>query len=304
MNIETTDSLFEKIRCAGGKTVAVGCKLSPLSWKDAGMIFAGSENLVFGETIFENISTPLALAGTPWEIARGRIEAEIFHWFGEKNTATFSSRTAEMLSSEERSRLVLARACAANIHSVPVVVSENFPLSGALFKALAKRAQSEGFSLVLENPSAEYFLRADKVFVFGAEPRNLFFGKILGAGAGEFFAKISPEIQIHGKLGENAEENILEGTEIQIFLPPEIFRLDAFPPEENFFELEKPGEGQSGEIFCDGRLFFRDFKIKNSGAALRVASLHRQTLEIPEGGGLFAWFFPEDAIGTLTQTQQ
>ena len=81
---------------------------------------------------------------------------------------------------------------------------------------------------------------------------------------------------------------------IEVFLPPEIFRADAFPPEENFFELES-----GSEIFSAGALHFRRFATKGEAFAPLVASQFRQALEIPVGGALFAWFFPEDALGFL-----
>lgn len=122
---------------------------------------------------------------------------------------------------------------------------------------------------------------------------NVVSGTVLGAGAGEFLATV-PAGEIHGRLCGNVPEPVPENARIDVFLAPEIFHLDAFPPEENFFEVDS-GE----EIFFDGALFLRRFATKDGTRALLVAAQHRQSLEIPEGGSLFAWFFPEDALGFL-----
>lgn len=292
MQAESSNAFFQKIACARGNVIATPCRFSPSQWKNGNLIFITPENLSLEKTVFENLSMPLAMEGTPWEIARKRIFAELRFWFGEKDAETFSPVRANELSLEERSRLLLACACAANLHAHAVAVSESVSLSDKLFKMLKSRAEHDAFSLVLENPPADYFLQADEIFISGAGIPNLFIGKILGTGAGEFFAETPSGTQIHGKLCGTLPEEIPEGADVNIFLPPEILRIDAFPPEENFFEL-----GEGGEIFFDGHLHFREFKLRGNAAVLRAAATQRQSLETADTGTPYAWFFPEDALG-------
>lgn len=292
MQAESSNAFFQKIACARGNVIATPCRFSPAQWKNGNLIFITPENLSLEKTVFENISMPLAMAGTPWEIARERILAELRFWFGERDAETFSPLRANELSLEERSRLLLACACAANRHERAVAVSESAALSDKLFKMLKSRAEQEAFSLVLENPPANYFLQADEIIVSGESVPNLFIGKILGAGAGEFFAETPSGTQIHGKLCGVLPDEIPEGSDVNIFLPPEILRIDAFPPEENFFELD-----EGGEIFFDGHLHFREFKLRGNAAVLRAAATQRQSLETAGDDTPYAWFFPEDALG-------
>lgn len=339
MRLETAQDFFEKIFAEYGKIIALprGC-LPNRVWRSAGAFPVADVDISPRKTVFENISAPLAAAGTQWEIARERIESELEFWFGKTNAAEISQTLTEETDSR---RVALAAACAAKPEGAPLVGSAEMLGSRALFGELRERAARGNFSVVVERASYLTAREADLLAFFPKEnsdgepdlsesivcspqeaeaapealcvarglrfakfgetirPGNTFSGKILGAGAGEFFAELSPGTQIRGKLCGNAPEDVPEGTDIEIFLPPEIFHIDPFPPEENFFALEKFGEGDAGEIFYDGHLFFRQFRTTDGHFVLSVAAQHRQSLEIPDGGTLYAWFFPEDAAGFI-----
>lgn len=338
MILKTAQDFFEKIFAAREKIIVLPrSRLPNRVWRSAGAFPVADVDISPRKTVFENISAPLAAAGTPWEIARERITSELEFWFGKAN----ANEISQMLTEETDSRRVaLAAACAAKPEGAPLVGSEEMLGSRALFGELRERAARGNFSVVVERASYLTAHKADllaffpkKNFVgepdlsesivctpkeaeaapealcvahglrfakFGETilPDNTLSGKILGAGAGEFFAELSTGTQIRGKLCGNAPEYVPEGADIEIFLPPEIFHIDTFPPEENFFALEKFDEGDAGEIFYDGHLFYRQFKA-DGHFTLSVAAQHRQFLEIPDGGTLYAWFFPEDAVGFL-----
>ena len=337
MKIETSAAFFEKIFAEHGKIIALPAKSLPKRiWRSAGGVVISENEILPRKSIFENIAAPLAATGTPWEIARERIERELDFWFGAKETPGVPQTLAE---DAEPLRVALAAALAAKPEGAPVIISgKNLSGKSPLLTALRERASQENFAVVIQNADYLTAREADWLAFMSREnesgepePRdfilctpeeaernpetlavaktlrrakcgqsgfadNTFDGQILDAGAGEFFAEIFAGTQIRGKLCGSVpdEENISEGTAAKIFLQPEVFHLDAFPPEENYFEL-----CEGGEIFCDGHLYFREFKICGNETVLRVAALHRQSLEIPDGGTLYAWFFPEDALGFL-----
>ncbi len=308
-------------------------------WRSTGAFPVADVDISPRKTVFENISAPLAATGTPWETARERIEYELEFWFGKTNVAEISQTLTEETDSRrvafaaacaakpEGAPLVIGsekmyavkslfgelreRAARGNF-SVVVECASYLTAREADLLAFFPKDNSDcepdlNESLVCTPgeaeaaPEALCVARGLRLAKFGAtiHPGNTFSGEVLGAGAGEFFAELSSGTQIRGKLCGNAPEDVPEGAGIEIFLPPEIFHIDTFPPEENFFVLEKFGEGDAGEIFYDGHLFFRQFRTTDGYFVLSVAAQHRQSLEIPDGGTLYAWFFPEDAVGFL-----
>lgn len=294
-------------------------------------IRAGTENVFPQKTIFENLAALPAAAGMPWETARERISREMKFWFGDDSPATAARVPA---GRAELKTLALACALAAkNENAALLLPAELISDSESVRRKLRERARGENFAVIAETDDLHQAIRigAETLAVFYADENgtpkmqtgtpaeifsapeslavakiirgdrgnglfNLFSGTVLEAGAGQFFARLDGEEEhcVCGRLCGNVPDDIPAGTRIEIFLPPEIFHLDAFPPEENFFELES-----GGEIFFDGSLYFRRFAAKGKTRALRVASQFRQSLEIPEGGSLFAWFFPEDALGEI-----
>lgn len=105
-----------------------------------------------------------------------------------------------------------------------------------------------------------------EVAVETLEVEQAVYGKLIAAGACEFFAE-TPLGEMHGTW--HGSDDAPAGTPIKIVLPPEIFHLDDFPPEENFFRLSDAGDLDIAVA--------KDF----SGD--------------PED--IFVWFFPEDAQG-------
>lgn len=314
-----------------GKTIGVLAADEALFPTAAGAVpavRAGMENVFPRKTVFENLAALPAAAGLPWETARERISREMKFWFGDDSPATAARVPANRA---ELKILALAGALAARSGDAALLLSaELISGSESVRRRLRERAVGENFALVAEADDLRQAVRigAETVAVFCADengaPRvragtpeevfsdpgslaaakivrgagvgdaNLFAGTVVEAGAGQFFARIASGEEICGKLCGSVPDSVPAGTPVDIFLPPEIFRLDAFPPEDNFFEIDS-----GGEIFFDGGRYFRNFASK-SGARLSVASQFRQTLETPEGGGaFFAWFFPEDALGFL-----
>ncbi|MBQ6705067.1 MAG: hypothetical protein IJN19_03585 [Opitutales bacterium] len=341
MILKTAQDFFEKVFAVRGKIIALPqSRLPARVWRNVGAFPVSDVDISPRKTVFENISAPLAAAGTPWEIARERIANELEFWFGETNGET----APQTLTEETDSRCVaLAAACAAKPEGAALVVSTEMLGACSLFDELRERAVRGNFAVIVECASYLTARKADLLAFFpkvnsDGEPdlsesivctpadaeaapealcvarklrlakfgetilsENTFSGTLLGAGAGEFFAELSTGTQIRGKLCGNTTESVPEGADIEIFLPPEIFHIDTFPPEENFFELEKSDDSNAGEIFYDGHLFYRQFRTADKYFAVTVAAQHRQSLEIPDGGRLYAWFFPEDAAGFVSK---
>lgn len=105
-----------------------------------------------------------------------------------------------------------------------------------------------------------------EVPVESLEVEQAVYGKIIAAGACEFFAE-TPLGEMRGTW--HGSDDVPAGTPIKIVLPPEIFHLDDCPPEENFFRLSDAG-------------------------TLCIAAAENFSGD-PED--CFVWFFPEDAQG-------
>ncbi len=334
---------FEKIFAARGKIIALpSTGLPPRTWRNAGAFPVSDIAPAPHKTVFENVSVPLAATGTPWEIARERIAYELEFWFGEisgrelpqtRTEETDSLRVAlaaacaakpagtPLVLSEKSGALralfgKLRERASRDGFTVIVEYADYLSAKQSDLLAFFPGKTEDGFPDLRESivctpdeaenaPEALCVARDLRVSKFGGMvfDSNTFPGKILGAGAGEFFAELSSGTQIHGKLCGNAPEEIPEGADTEIFLPPEIFRTDVFPPEENFFELGKIDDGNTGEIFYDGHLFYRQFRTADKHFVVRIAAQHRQSLEIPDGGSLYAWFFPEDATGFVGKSK-
>lgn len=280
------------------------------------------------KSVFENLIAPLAASGIPWETAQECI-AQAHHFWELGDTIDALNRPAAG-TLVERQKLALAAALSAKPAGAALVISA-CELSPSLTAKLRARAIAESFAVIIEglHPADAYRLGVDAVAVFceinGHEKiricapddlflspetlavaqkihafcGNTFSGKLINAGAGEFFAEALGK-KIQGKLcGITDEADIPVESTITLFFPPTIFRIDAFPPEENFFEIEN-----GGAISFDGQLFKRTFRVKDTNATLCVASQHRQSLELPKGSSLYAWFFPEDALGWAIMNQK
>lgn len=323
----------EFLAAARGKTVFAQADAFPSEFFRAeNFTFAGTENFAPGKTFFEMLAAPLASAGTPWESARERISRELKFWFGDDSPA-LSGRVAGTFDEAAQAKISLARALAAKPDRAPLAVSAVF-LSREIFGKLRERARSENFAAVvcgkilppnvfdfdalaifgngnsdgkipLQTGAPEEIFRdpanlgvARKIFAsnaFGENSGNVFSGKILGAGAGEFLAECAGK-EIHGRLCGNAAERDFDAeTPIEIFVRAESCRIDAIPPEENFFEIS--ADEKHAEIVFDGRIFSRGFQLAGDAGTLRAAATSRQALEIPAGDAAFLWFFPEDALG-------
>lgn len=319
---KTRSALLPALFARHGQIILLLSEDIPLAeWLAAGAHASADTPVSPTKSVFENLIAPLAVAGLPWETAQERIAQEHHFWELGDTLDTLNRPASGTL--DERQKLALAAALSAKPAGAALVISSG-ELSPSLTAKLRERAIAENFAVIIEgrHPADAYRLGVDAVAVFceingNAELRicapdelfrspetlavaqkihaffgNTFSGKLINAGAGEFFAEaLGKEIQ--GKLcGATDDADIPAGSTITLFLPPTIFRIDAFPPEENFFEIEN-----GGDIAFDGHLFSRTFQIKDTDAALCIAAQHRQTLELPEGSSLYPWFFPEDALG-------
>ncbi|MCD8283875.1 MAG: hypothetical protein LUD52_04050 [Opitutae bacterium] len=97
--------------------------------------------------------------------------------------------------------------------------------------------------------------------------KNCIVGELISCGACEFLAT-TPLGEIHGTW--HGDDDCPAGTQIKIFLSPKIFKIDEFPPEENFFK------------FAD---------------AVKVLTIDAAKEFSGEPDDAFVWFFPEDAHG-------
>jgi len=305
---------------------------------------AALENISPKKSIFENLAAPLIATGTPWEIAHAKISAEMRFWFGQNSPEIANAPASAAPKIIALARALLARknetallvpaflfdaetlnrlrerATAENFSIF--VFCENFVQTktfGATQLCVFYKKSNTGTNPEDEENFDAQIGSPDEIFAnpatlavaqkLHASAKNVLAGTLLGTGAGEFFAGTRAG-QIHGRIcgifSENADE-ISSGCgneKIEIFLPPEIFHIDAFPPEENFFAIEN-----GGKIFFDGKFFLREFFIKSGNETVSggnaekivLASQFRQTLEISATDGeAFAWFFPDDALGFLS----
>ena len=154
----------EKLLAARGKIAAAPfAEFSPAAWKSAGAVFADGCGVALGTSVFENVSAPLAAAGTPWDAARERIARELAFWFGSEE---FSAVPAENLSAEQRTRLALARAFAGKPAGAPLAVAGTLPHLAPLTDALKIRAKKENIAVVVENAPEKIFRAADLLAFF------------------------------------------------------------------------------------------------------------------------------------------
>lgn len=314
----------------------------------AGASVAALENVSPEKSIFENLAAPLVAAGISWENARARIAAELRFWFrndAPETAAAGASAAPEivalaralvapraapvlvapafLLTPETASRL---RSRAVSENFAVVVAAENFSQVSefcaskiSVFYKNENASDGQIFAVQSGSPADVFSAPAalsvaQKLRGVSAPSENVFDGTLVSAGAGEFLAE-TPLGQIHGRLCgatralvPDAENAPAVGEKIRVFLPPEIFHIDAFPPEENFFAI---ADARS-EIAFDGKLFRRNFSVTppvggdsvpdENSACVAVAAQFRQTLEIlapasDAAPAAFAWFFPEDALG-------
>ena len=118
---------------------------------------------------------------------------------------------------------------------------------------------------------------------------NLFKGKILRTGAGEFMASTAIG-EVRGALATPAQEPV-EGSEITICIRPECLRLDSLPPEENAFS------GKIIDSVFQGDFSLHQFKT-DSGVILKTAEINpRQS--VGSKALVYAWAEPEDVVGLL-----
>lgn len=118
---------------------------------------------------------------------------------------------------------------------------------------------------------------------------NLFRGKVLRTGAGEFIASTALG-EVRGALAAPLPEPV-EGSEITICIRPECLRLDSLSPDENAFK------GKIIESVFQGDFSLHQFQT-NSGFILKTAEINpRQSAG--SKALIYAWAEPEDVVGLL-----
>lgn len=116
---------------------------------------------------------------------------------------------------------------------------------------------------------------------------NLFRGKVLRTGAGEFIASTAIG-EVRGALAIPTPEPA-EGSEITICIRPECLRLDSFSPDENTFS------GKIIESVFQGDFSLHQFQT-NAGVILKIAEMNpRQSAG--SKALVTAWAEPEDVVG-------
>lgn len=119
---------------------------------------------------------------------------------------------------------------------------------------------------------------------------NLFKGKVLQIGAGEFTAE-SPLGEVRGALATPGSPP-KPGDPITVCIRPECLHLDAMPPEENAFS------GKIIDSLFQGDHSLHDFHTP-SGVVLKVAEPNPRQ-RVGSKAVVYAWAEPEDVVGLLT----
>lgn len=118
---------------------------------------------------------------------------------------------------------------------------------------------------------------------------NLFKGKIIRTGAGEFIAQTIIG-EVRGALASPTLEPA-DGSDIMICIRPEGLRLDSLPPEENAFS------GKIIDSVFQGDVSLHQFKT-TSGLVLKTAEINpRQS--VGSKSLVYAWAVPEDVVGLV-----
>ena len=119
---------------------------------------------------------------------------------------------------------------------------------------------------------------------------NLFKGKVLQFGAGEFIA----ETDLGEVRGAWATPSVAPavGSAITVCIRPECLHLDAMPPEENAFK------GKVVDSLFQGDHALHDFATP-SGAILKVAEFNPRQ-RVGSKASWYAWAEPEDVVGLLS----
>lgn len=119
---------------------------------------------------------------------------------------------------------------------------------------------------------------------------NLFKGKVLQFGAGEFIA----ETALGEVRGAWATPSVPPrvGAEIVVCIRPECLHLDAMPPEENAFK------GKVVDSLFQGDHALHDFATP-SGVVLKVAEFNPRQ-RVGSKASWYAWAEPEDVVGLLS----
>jgi len=118
---------------------------------------------------------------------------------------------------------------------------------------------------------------------------NLFSGKVLQVGAGEFTAE-TPLGEVRGALATSGAD-VKPGSPITVCIRPECLHLDAMPPEENAFS------GKIVDSLFQGDHSLHDFRTP-SGVVLKVAEANPRQ-RVGSKAVVYAWAEPEDVVGLL-----
>lgn len=116
---------------------------------------------------------------------------------------------------------------------------------------------------------------------------NRLAGKTIRAGAFEFLAE-TPLGEVRGRLAD-PEREPQDGALLSISIPAKCIRIDETPPEENGFA------GRVESCVPAGGRFELRFST-DSGVVLNILADEEPPSCEPDES-VYAWFFPEDAVG-------
>ena len=263
-------------------------------------------------SVLENAAFGLEELGVPADEARRRA-TEALRWVRAEDWA---ARRPQELSGGQQQRIALARALA---HE-PALLLLDEPLSNLdvasrleLRSVLRRLVREKGTTILcvlhdqkdaLAMADRLGVMRGGKIIQSGVPidvyrrpvdswtatflgMANLFKGKVLQVGAGEFVAE-TPLGEVRGALATPAPPPKV-GSEITVCIRPECLHLDAMPPEENAFG------GKVADSLFQGDHSLHDFATP-CGVVLKVAEFNPRQ-RVGSKAKLYAWAEPEDVVG-------
>lgn len=308
--------LAGKLDAEGGKVTLDGRDWSFTPPAQRGIAMVMQNYALFPHlSVLENAAFGLEELGVPAAAARQRA-LEALRWV---RADAWAARRPQELSGGQQQRVALARALA---HEPRLLLLDE-PLSNLdvtsrleLRTELRRLVREKGITvLCVLHDQKDALAMADRLAVMRAGrvvqaglpidvyrrpadswtatflgSANLFTGKVLSVGAGEFLAE-TPLGEVRGALATPATAPP-PGSPITICIRPECLRLDTMPPEENAFA------GKVVDSLFQGDHALHDFATP-SGVVLKVAEFNPRQ-RVGSKAVVYAWAEPEDVVGLVS----